>query len=291
MPSNKIRYHNRKPSVAGQFYPGEPSILRSEVTRLLKMAKPCTQKQTIPLAIIVPHAGYIFSGITAASAYNQLGPEPYIERVFILASSHQMHYQGASIYRSGDYETPLGIIKIDHETIDSLCNANTLFTSREDAHLFEHSLEVQLPFLQVILNKPFNLIPIILGTHSAEECSSLAETLSPYLAKRNLFIISSDFSHYPSYNDAIENDRITTNAILSNDPNHLINTLEENRRLEIPGLITSLCSWTSVLTLLYMTQQRAFSYHWIDYQNSGDQTIYGDRKRVVGYSSIAIYEK
>lgn len=291
MPSNQTRNRNRKPAVAGRFYPGKPSLLQAEVKRLLKEAKPNQQIGKLPLALIVPHAGYMYSGITAASAFNQLGTDPEIDKVFILASSHQMHFPGASVYCSGDYETPLGTVGVDHKTADNLTIANSLFSCREDAHLFEHSLEVQIPFLQIVLGKSFQIIPIVLGTQSIRECSLLAETLSPYLASRNLFVVSSDFSHYPAYDDAIEFDRITTQAIMANDPHLLMETLEQNKRKEISGLATSLCGWAAVLTLLYMTYQKDHLFYWIDYKNSGDHEIFGDRDRVVGYSAIAVYEK
>jgi len=291
MPSNQTRNHNRKPAVAGRFYPGSPSLLQSEVKRMLKEAKPCQHLGKRPLALIVPHAGYVYSGITAASAFNQLGTDPEIDKVFILASSHQMHFPGASVYCSGDYETPLGTIEVDQITGTNLISANPLFSCREDAHLFEHSQEVQIPFLQIVLNKPFQIIPIVLGTQSIRECASLAVTLSPYFTSKNLFVVSSDFSHYPAYDDAMEIDRITTQAILANDPHLLMETLDQNKRKEIPGLATSLCGWASVITLLYLTYQVDYQFYWIDYKNSGDHAQFGDRNRVVGYSAIAVYEK
>lgn len=281
--------HSRKPAVAGRFYPENPSLLRSEVTRLLKEAKAFQNFGKLPMALIVPHAGYIFSGMTAAAAYNQLGSDPAIDKVFILASSHHFQFPGASVFCSGNYETPLGKITIDYACAYELNNSNPLFSNREDAHLPEHSLEVQLPFLQVLLDNNFRLIPIILGTQNRKECILLAKTLSPYLTENNLFVISSDFSHYPAYDDALEIDRITTQAILANDPELLYDTLEKNKNKNIPGLLTSLCGWASVLTLLCMTQKRDFKYQWIDYMNSGDQHLYGDHDRVVGYSAIAIY--
>ena len=290
-PTNETRNQNRRPAVAGRFYPGSPSLLQNEVIRLLKEAKPRQQPVKLPLSLIVPHAGYIYSGITAASAYNQLGPDPEIDKVFILASSHRMNFPGASVYCSGDFETPLGTVGVDHKTADKLILANSLFSCREDAHQFEHSLEVQIPFLQIVLKKSFQIIPIVLGTQSIRECALLAETLSHYMTGGNLIVVSSDFSHYPAYDDAIEIDRTTTQAIMANDPHMLMETLEQNKRKEIPGLATSLCGWAAVLTLLYITYQGNYHFNWIDYKNSGDHAQFGDRDRVVGYSAIAVYEK
>jgi MEMO1 family protein len=288
--SDKIHNHIRKPAVAGRFYSGNKAALMEEIVVLFKEAKLPARPDLAPKAIIVPHAGYVFSGKVAASGFNQIPEDSTIQRVFILASSHQMHFPGASVYCTGNYETPLGVVEVDMGTAKGLTKSNNLFSCREDAHLFEHSLEVQLPFLQVRLGKDFKLVPIILGTQKPDECRQMAKTLQPFLTTGNLFVVSSDFSHYPGYDDAVKNDKITTEAILSKSPELLLKTIEENKRKKIPGLATSLCGWTSALTLLYMIQDTTYEAEWIDYQNSGDQPLYGDHDRVVGYSAVAFYE-
>ena len=289
--SGKIYNHIRKPAVAGRFYSGTKAALEKEIDIFFKEAKSPANPLLTPKAIIVPHAGFVFSGKVAASGFNQIPDNSAIQRVFILASSHQMHFPGASVYCTGNYETPLGIVEVEKETGKGITKSNKLFSCREDAHLFEHSLEVQLPFLQVRLRKGFKLVPIILGTQNPKECRKMAKTLEPFLTSENLFVISSDFSHYPDYEDAVNIDRTTTEAILSKSPEKLLKTLEENKRKKIPGLATSLCGWTSVLTLLYMVQDTTYHAEWIDYQNSGDQPLYGDNDRVVGYSAVAFYDK
>lgn len=289
--SGKTQNHIRKPAVAGRFYSGSKTILKEEIDIFFKEAKPPIKPDFTPNAIIVPHAGYVFCGKVAASGFNQIPDNSDIRRVFILASSHQMHFPGASVYCTGNYETPLGVVEVDKAIGKDLTESNNLFSCREDAHLFEHSLEVQLPFLQVRLRNDFKLVPIILGTQKPDECRQMARTLQPFLTSGNLFVVSTDFSHYPDYYNAVSNDRNTTEAILSKSPDKLLKTLEENKRKEIPGLATSLCGWTSVLTLLYMIQDTLCEAKWIDYQNSGDQPVYGDHQRVVGYSSIAIFDK
>lgn len=150
---------------------------------------------------------------------------------------------------------------------------------------------MQLPFLQEKLTPSFLLVPIILGTQKPAECKSLADTLRPFFTPGNLFVISSDLSHYPSYEDAVKTDRITTEAILANSPAHLLAVLEENRKQKTEGLATSLCGWTSVTTLLNITTGMEVDYAWVDYRNSGDEPMYGDRDRVVGYSAVAVLEK
>jgi MEMO1 family protein len=279
----------RKTAVAGRFYPADRQKLLEEVKACFERAKPSVRQGKMPQALIVPHAGYIYSGSVAASGFNQLPADAEVKRIFLLASSHQMHFPGASVYCSGDYETPLGVVTVDRETGHRLIQTNNLFSDREDAHLFEHSLEVQLPFLQVKPGSGFTLIPIVLGTQKPEECRQMAQTLKPFLVPGNLFVISSDFSHYPDYDGACGNDQKTIDAILTGSPGELLRTLEENKRRNIPGLVTSLCGWTSVLTLMYMTEDGPFDFERVDYQNSGDQPVYGDHERVVGYSAMAVY--
>ena len=284
-------YRNRQASVSGKFYPGTAKKLREEVEALFKNAKPDADSGILPRALIVPHAGYIFSGKVAASAFNRLSPGHAPNRVFVLASSHHFHFPGASVYCSGNYETPLGTVSVDCKTGKKIAGENASVSDRADVHLPEHSIEVQLPFLQMQLGNSFRLVPIILGTQQPEECRRLAEILRPYFTPENLFVISSDLSHYPGYEDAITTDRATSKAIISNSPANLLKTLEQNSRHKTPGLVTSLCGWTSVLTLLYLTEGKDYVYEWIDYQNSGDQPVYGDHSRVVGYSAVAVYDK
>jgi AmmeMemoRadiSam system protein B/AmmeMemoRadiSam system protein A len=278
---------DRKPAVAGQFYSADPVKLRADLAALFARAEP--RKEENVLAIISPHAGYVFSGEVAASAFNQINPDKVYENVFILASSHRMSFDGASIYSVGDYTTPLGKLKVNTGLAEKLLKENDVFTSRTDAHTQEHSLEVQLPFLQYHLHNDYRIIPIILGTQSASTAKKIAHALKPYFNERNLFVISSDFSHYPEYSDACQVDKATADAICTNAPDKLLNTIKKNDLKGIDNLATSLCGWTSVLTLLYMTEDMDdIAYSEISYRNSGDEDLYGDKDRVVGYFSIAV---
>lgn len=280
---------NRPAAVAGKFYPGTEAKLRAEVQALLGQARPAQRQEEAPQAIVVPHAGYLFSGSVAASAFNQIPKGHPYERVFLLASSHRLRFPGASVWCDGDYETPLGPVTTDRETCHRLTRATSLISATREPHLEEHSLEVQLPFLQEILGPSFLLVPLVLGTHHHEECRRLAEALRPWFRPENLFVISSDLSHYPCYDDAVTTDRATTEAILANDPGKLLKTLEANRHKKIAGLATSLCGWTSVLTLLHLTATGEVTATWVDYRNSGDEPLYGDHDRVVGYSAVAFF--
>lgn len=278
---------DRQPAVAGQFYPADSATLRSDLSKLFASAVP---KQTGDvLALISPHAGYVFSGEVAATSFNQLDPDKKYDNIFILASSHKMSFEGASIYNKGDYVTPLGKVKVNIDLANQLLKDYPVFNSRTEPHMGEHSIEVELPFLQYKLKTDFQIVPIILGTQSPSTSKKIAEALKPFLNEKNLFVISSDFSHYPSYQDASRVDKITADAITTNSPEKLLKTLEDNDGKGINNLVTSLCGWTSVLTLLYMTEGRKdMTYKEIEYQNSGDSKLYGDSDRVVGYNSIIV---
>ena len=282
----------REAQFAGQFYPKNKAALKNQLDAFFKQAKNITTnkgKNKVPQALIVPHAGYVFSGQVAGTAFHQIPEKVKYKRVFILASSHRFSFNGAAVFSSGNYETPLGVVKTDTRLSKTLIKSSELFFENSAAHEKEHSLEVQLPFLQHKLEDNFLLVPIILGTHEAETCRKIAMALKPWFTKENLWVISTDFSHYPEYEDASKVDYLTATAICNNKPEKLRLVLKENQNLKIDNLATSLCGWTSVLTLLYMTENSEYTFEKIFYQNSGDAKIYGSRNRVVGYWSIAVY--
>jgi AmmeMemoRadiSam system protein B/AmmeMemoRadiSam system protein A len=281
---------DRQPAVADQFYPSSPGQLRADLASLFDKALP---KQTgNVVAIICPHAGYVFSGQVAATSFNQIDTTKKYDNVFILGSSHRMYFEGASIYNEGNFITPLGTVKVNIELANELLSHNDVFSDRMDAHSSEHSLEVQLPFLQYKLGTNFRIIPIVLGTQSENTCMKIAKALKPYLNEKNLFVISSDFSHYPDYDDAVMVDKATADAIASNSPQALLQTIKLNESKQVGNLATSLCGWTSVLSLLYMTEGNPdLQYKELFYMNSGDSKMYGDKERVVGYYSIVVEKK
>ena len=284
---SQVEHIGRQPAVAGSFYPAKQEDLNATLKQLFVNAVPSKNIQNV-IAIISPHAGYIYSGEVAASAYNQIDPTKEYENIFILGSSHYIAFEGASIYSQGDFITPLGKVKVNIELANQLIKCNNIFSNRIDAHAREHSLEVQLPFLQYRLKKNFKIVPIILGTQSPETCQRIAELLRPFFNTKNLFVISTDFSHYPSYTDAKNIDKATVDAILTNSPEKLLRSIAHYEEKGIPNLATCLCGWTSVLTLLYMTEgNSSVEYTHIQYMNSGD-TQYGEKNRVVGYNAIAV---
>lgn len=278
---------NRKAYAAGKFYAGGRSELQSDMQDLFEKAK--DREFDHLQGIIVPHAGYPYSGIVAASGYIQVDPEREYEHIFVIASSHTAHYEGASIYSKGNYETPLGEVEVDRDLAEKLIRENEVFSYKAKAHITEHSLEVQLPFLQYHLTKAFKIIPIVIGTQDKAACRDIAAALKPYFTEKNLFVISTDLSHFPTYEDANVVDQKTADAVTGNSIEEFLEVLKANEADSIPNLATSMCGWTSVLTLLNLTEdQERYRYQQIQYMNSGDAVNFTDKSRVVGYVAIAV---
>lgn len=278
---------DRQPAVAGQFYPGNASELRSTLKDLFSHAVPPKGIENV-VAIISPHAGYVFSGSVAASSFNQIDPKRRYENVFVLGPSHRVGFEGASIYTDGNFLTPLGAVQVNTKLGKQLTEKSKVLVSRNDAHFYEHSVEVQLPFLQHRLGRDCKIVPIVVGASSPATCKDIADALRPYFNGKNLFVISTDFSHYPAYEDAKRADRATADAIVSRSPDNLMQVMRSNAEGRIPNLATSLCGWPCVLTLLYLVQDNPrVAMQVIDYRNSGDAEV-GEKDRVVGYYAIAV---
>ena len=278
---------DRQPAVAGQFYPGDRAELDQMLKSLFAKAAPREKGRDV-LAVVAPHAGYVFSGGVAASGFNQIDPTREYENVFILGPSHYVGFEGASVYPGGSFVTPLGPVKVNVRTAKELLRHTEIFTSRTDAHAREHSLEVEIPFLQHVMKRDFTIVPIVFGSDSREVCARIADVLRPYLNSRNLFVVSTDFSHYPSYDDAKRVDHLTATAIWSNSPEILIRTLDRNATSGTPNLATSMCGASCVLTLLEMTRENArIRLDSVGYKNSGDSEI-GGKERVVGYWAMTV---
>jgi AmmeMemoRadiSam system protein B/AmmeMemoRadiSam system protein A len=282
----QLHQNDRQPAVAGSFYPSDPGQLISQLAGFFKVAGEQKPYENIN-AIIVPHAGYVFSGQIAALAYARLDPDKNYKTVFLIGTSHHALLNGASVYNRGRFITPLGAVEIDTTVANDILSKNKLFEFVPTAHEKEHSLEVQLPLLQYRLKKSFKIVPIVVGTQSETTCKKLAETLKPYFSDENLFVISSDFSHYPDYNNALIVDKNTGDAIVENSPSKFTGAIRKNTSLNLPDLATSCCGWSSVLTLLNITSDiKDVRVNHLGYANSGD-TPYGDKKRVVGYHAFA----
>lgn len=279
---------DREYAVAGRFYPATAKAIESSLEELFSKAK-ATQLTGVR-AIIAPHAGYIFSGEVAASAYNQIAKGSSYQRVFVLSSAHSHYFQGASLYSAGNYLMPYGSVKVDTSLAKFFVNEYpTLFSNNPQHHRGDHTIEVQLPFIEHQLAKGWLLVPILFGDISQEQIKEIAEALRPYFNDNNLFVVSSDLSHYPKYQDANRVDSATIEAILSNDIDTFLSTLKGHSSSEVESLQTAICGADALLTLLHLTaENRLYNYKKIDYKNSGDNAKYGEKESVVGYGAIAI---
>ena len=280
---------NRQPAMAGSFYPSDPAEIERMLQQLFAKA-PKRETDREVLAIISPHAGYDFSGEVAAAAFSQIDPAKEYKTIFIIGSSHRSSFAGASVYSTGNYITPLGTVTTDLETAQKLVAENKVLDFDPQYHRSEHSIEVQVPFLQYYLKTNFKIVPILLGTQDAGTCEKLAKALKPYFLPENLFVISSDFSHYPAYNAAVKSDKQIADAIVTNDPDKFLNAVESCTRKNVDNLVTGCCSWPSVITLMYLTEKNTgLAYKEVLYKNSGD-TEYGEKNRVVGYYALSLTE-
>jgi MEMO1 family protein len=282
---------DRIPYAAGRFYSDNKDTLKADLAKMFATCKKPSESMNVR-AIIAPHAGYVYSGRIAASAFSATSKKGDYKNIFIIGSSHVMAFDGASVYSEGDYVTPLGKAKVNREIASELKKKSSLFNFSSDAHAQEHSIEVQVPFIQYYYDKTPPIVPIILGGDiSTSSVRAIAEVLRPWFTPDNLFVISSDFSHYPPYNDAILNDKLTADGIISGDPATFLSVLKKNAAKGTPGLVTSMCGWTSGLALMYLSQgNKTVEFRKVDYCNSGDSQV-GSKSEVVGYNAIALVEK
>ncbi len=270
----------RKPAVAGTFYPGDSRDLKTIVDDFLENTDTHHQFEKIA-GIISPHAGYIFSGPTAAEAYHTIAKlRP--KYIIVLAPSHREYIQGFSLYPGDYYETPLGKIKIDTQLVNQI-SQNQYAEKTEIGHNSEHSLEVQLPFLQTIYDHDFNLIPIVIGDVNIKMLDSLAKTIYELSINKDILVIaSSDLSHFHSYKLARQIDLEFLDMLQKYDLAELGEGILDNT-LEACGI-------TAIYTLMkYASLKGHAKCKILDYKNSGDTA--GDKFRVVGYGAGVIYNE
>ena len=276
---------NRKAVFAGSFYPAQKSALESQLQSLFSAALPITIEGKVQ-TLIVPHAGYDYSGIVAASGYKSIPGDTHYNNIFIIATSHREQFNGVSVYSAGNYITPLGEAKVNRDLAQTLINGNHNIQFLPEAHDREHSIEVQIPYLQYHFDELPPIVPLVMGSSSLSAARDLAAALMPWFNEDNLFIISSDFSHYPSYQDALKVDKMTGNAVLSKDPETFYNVLRNSSKQSVANLSTPSCGWSSIMTMLYMAERaESLTFSPVLYRNSGDSKI-GDKERVVGYWAI-----
>ena len=258
----------RQPAVAGLFYPEDKDSLEKNIQHYIEEAN--YGRDITPKAIVVPHAGYIYSGPIAATAYKQIIPiKDKINRIILLGPSHRVAFTGLAVPESDFFKTPLGNIPIDQKSIQSLVDLPQVIFS-DQAHREEHSLEVQLPFLQKILGE-FSLIPLVVGDASSHDVAEVINKL--WGDEHTLIVISTDLSHYHEYNEAQRIDQLTSDAIENLKPEH-IGYEDACGRNGLKGLMT-------------VAKEKKLSVDILDLRNSGDTA--GDKNRVVGYGAYVFY--
>ena len=273
-----MRREVREPAVAGLFYPAEPEILRKEVQHLLHEATASTAKGKA-IALVLPHAGYMYSGFTASIGYKLLSKKTF-DTIVIVSPSHREYFNGISVYDGTAFKTPLGNLPIDQELADALVDDNIIIRS-EDGHRKEHAIEVHLPFLQTLFDT-VKILPIVMGDQRRTLCFYLGDKLAEVLQRKNVLLLAStDLSHYHTYEEANLLDKIVLTDIASFDIEKLMDDLE-TQRIEMCG------GGPTVAVLRAAKLLGATRTEILQHCNSGDVT--GEHDRVVGYLSAAAYK-
>ncbi|MCX6120339.1 MAG: AmmeMemoRadiSam system protein B [Ignavibacteriales bacterium] len=266
----------RPPSVAGLFYEGSPDVLRKDIDEYLKLARVPKLKGTVR-GLVSPHAGYVYSGFTAAHAYKMIAEIKY-DCVIVVGPSHREYFNGISIYPGDAYETPLGIIPVNKEIREELLEEKNGIVASDAGHRSEHSIEVQLPFLQSVLGD-FSFVPVIMGDQRRELCNGLAEAIVRIAKNRNILLVaSSDLSHYHPYDEAVMLDNGVISEVEKFNSETFINKMESHS--------FEACGGGPIAAVMNAAQQLGASKAEVLYYcNSGDVT--GEKDGVVGYLAAA----
>ena len=277
MPSKHIRPH----AVAGMFYSNNPTVLSAKINAFFDEATPPQISGSI-FALISPHAGYMYSGLTAAYGYKTLHQQQF-ETAIIVAPSHFEFFENVSVFPGKSYATPFGEIEIADELRSLLLKENNNVIAHEIGHRKEHAIEVQLPFLQLLFGDKIKMLPIVIGNQTRENCFSLAETLATISSGKNIVLIaSSDLSHYYSTEIANELDERFIDCVKHFDEDDLMTKLENNE--------TEGCGGGCVVAVLHAAKLLgATSSKILHHCNSGDVTE--ERESVVGYMSEVAFRE
>jgi len=278
----------RRPYVAGSWYPGTAESLRREIERCFthrlgygRIPTVARDGPRLIIGLISPHAGYMYSGPIASIGYGKLAEDGIPESVIMIGPNHTGLGSAVSIMVEGLWETPLGSVEIDTELAKAIVEASGIADIDDSAHRFEHSLEIQLPFLQYFYGSNFKIVPICMMLRDYDTARELGESISSSIAGRNVVILAStDFTHYEPHKIAVEKDRLAIEAILKLDAELFLRRVEEND--------ISMCGPGPVATMMIACRKLGASKaELLGYATSGDIT--GDRSAVVGYASIAVY--
>ena len=276
----------RKPAVAGQFYPLDPKELSKTIEDALANV-PDSGLSGTPVAFLVPHAGYVFSAQTAAHSYHEISLHR-IKNVILFGNSHNFPLQRGAVFPEGHFKTPLGIVEINKELAAKIIKNSPLFEANIAPHIPEHSLEVQVPFLQSVL-KEFKIVPILMGSFSLAQCKEAGEAVAKAvnelgIAEKTVIVISSDMSHYPAEQAARSADQEALKALERFDPVLLQKTVNGLMSKGIPELHCVYCGEESVYTGMYAAKALgAKTVKVLNYSNSAKVSC--DPSRVVGYGA------
>ena len=279
----------RHPAVSGSFYPSDPQRLRSLVNGLLRNAPVENAANAATRAIIVPHAGYGFSGSTAATAYNMVRNRS-CRTVLLTGDAHTCPFEGIALDGHELWESPIGNVRVNTALAEQLhAKHPELFFCSETAHRLDHILEVQLPFIQCTLKRGFTILPLLFGKNPSGIYRTAAAIILAVLQPGDLVIASSDLSHYPSSHDARSIDCKTIDYIVKKD----IRKLEEHVRMtmerNIPHEETLFCSPDAIRTVMQLAHLDGWKAKPLCYRQSGNAP-FADKKAVVGYGAVAFYE-
>jgi AmmeMemoRadiSam system protein B/AmmeMemoRadiSam system protein A len=273
----------RPPAVAGKFYPEDAKKLEAAVRAYLADAEEPTPAR--PVALVAPHAGYIYSGQIAADAYRQAMGHAF-DLVVILGANHTAPaFDGVSVYDGKGYRTPLGVAELDREVASKLIAADRAFSFRPSVHAREHSVEVHVPFVQVAFPEA-KIVTAVVGRPGLDLCARFGKKLADAIEERRALIVaSSDLSHYPKYDGAATTDLATLGAITWLDPRKLQASIRERMRAGTPGLSTCACGEAPLLAAMEAARHLGANHaRIVSYANSGDTSV-GDHSRVVGYGA------
>jgi AmmeMemoRadiSam system protein B/AmmeMemoRadiSam system protein A len=274
----------RQPAVAGQFYPSDKEELTKMISQFLGQVELPKIEEPVR-ALVVPHAGYVFSGQVAAYGFKAV-QEQDIKTVILIGPSHHQYIQGAVIDKHDVWQTPLGQIDLDTSLRDILVKENTLFKIDSSPHQPEHCLEVMVPFLQKMFGQ-VQILPVLVSQLSDDNLEKISQTLTKHIDNKTLLVASSDMSHYPPSEKANYADQKVIEAILTGQAANLRETITQLEKENIPNLSTCLCGQAAVEIIMKVAQEMNVSeIKLLKYANSGDVAI-GDKSQVVGYSSIA----
>jgi len=289
-PTNPV---SRLPALAGSYYPGNSKELDSLVNRLLSEAPLLSVRGKLKI-LLVPHAGMEYSGAVAAAGFKQIQGQDY-RRIIILGASHRAFFNSAAVFNKGNWETPLGKIMVDEDLAEKILDQREKIIVDTQLHIDEPSLEIELPFLQKSL-KDFKIVPILLGQVAKQTLEALSKKIAENLDEQTLLVISSDLSHYPSWEIANKVDSETIAAILTGKAATFMATLTKAEEEHYPGLDTGACGQEAIEVGLRVAELLNLAeIKKIKYANSGDipagkEGVTPDKSRVVGYGAIGFWE-